>query len=704
MARKTGIFLFFLVSSYFLSASKINKAYDALKIFDYFKAKKLFYSCIKKEPVLATYGLATIYQRNDNPFHNLDSAYKYIERSHDALLKQKPDFNERLKKFCLWDSCITGLRLVIHEKSYRFYIQKTKELSVPVLEEFMVNQPQSVYIKEAIWKRDSIEFFHLKNTKQSQAIQRFINTFPESEFIPTAYNDLDYFRYNEFTHLKNTNRIEKFIDSFPQSKYVIYAQDKLFEIAFEQKRTNLLYKYLKQFPKNLHVESAWKNLYSMEVGTYSTNSLNYFINKYPDFPYKQTIEKELELAGITLFLVNKNNKAGFIDTSGKFIIAPEYEGLEEFSDGLSVALRDGKFGYINKAGEVVIPFEYEDAEAFKNGRAIVKKGQDYFLIDRSGNKSSNYYDQISDFTENLAIVKGNNLYGAIDRAGAVEIALQYKRLGDFSEDLAFAQKDEKYGYVDRKGHPVISFLYDWAESFKLSLARVKFNNKFGLINKSGEFVLSPVYDRIDEPVNGVYVIYKNNFYGFADSIGCLLSEVNNLNASNEKATELTNGKWMRLILEDEQFLMNKNGKLLSEKEPYEEIYIPRYGLSKVFINDKYGFVNERNKPVIKPIYDDVEDFEDSICIVKKKDVFSVIDIYGTVLFSIKTNALEKLSPDFFMYTDEKNILTICNKKGESVYFPPNNKVNVINNRYLFSETAENTSVYDLLSSRFILQN
>ncbi|MDP2386236.1 MAG: WG repeat-containing protein [Bacteroidota bacterium] len=687
-----------------MSASKISKAYDALKIFDYFKAKKLFYSCLKKEPVLATYGLATIYQRNDNPFHNLDSAYKYIERSYDALLKQPPDFNKRLKKFCLWDSCITGLRVVIHQKSYHYYLQKTKELSVPVLEQFISNQPHSVFIKEAIKKRDSIEFVLLKNTKKSMAIQRFINSFPESEYISVAYEDLDYFRYKEFTQLNNTNRIETFIDSFPKSKYLVYAEDKLFEIAFEQKRTNLLYKYIKQFPKNSHVESAWKNLYSLEVGTYSTNSLNYFITKYPDFPYKQTIEKELELAGVILFVVTKNAKEGFIDTSGKFIIAPEYEGLEEFSDGLSVALRDGKFGYINKAGEVVIPFEFEDAEAFKNGRAIVKKGQDCFLIDRSGNKASNYYDQISDFTENLAIVKLNGLYGAIDRNGKPEIAIQYKRLGDFSEEVAFAQKEEKYGYVDRKGFPVISFLYDWAESFKMSLARVKFNNKFGLINKTGEFVLPPVYDRIDEQVNGVYVIYRNNFYGFADSTGCLLSEVNNINPSSEKATELTNGKWLRLIQEDEQFLMNKNGKLLSEKEPYEEINLPRYGLSKVFINDKYGFVNERNRQVIKPIYDDAENFVDSICIVKKKDVFSVINVFGTPLFSVKTNALEKLSPDYFMYTDEKNILTICNKKGEAVYFPTSDKVYVQNNRYLFSNDANTTTVYDLINTKFILQN
>jgi TPR repeat protein len=47
-------------------------------IFDYFQAKKLFQKSLKKDTSPAAYGLAQIYFRKDNPFHSLDSAYKYI--------------------------------------------------------------------------------------------------------------------------------------------------------------------------------------------------------------------------------------------------------------------------------------------------------------------------------------------------------------------------------------------------------------------------------------------------------------------------------------------------------------------------------------------------------------------------------------------------------------------------------------------------
>ena len=52
--------------------SKISEAYEALSIFDYFKAKQLFYKSISKYPCQSSYGLATIYFKTDNPFSNLD--------------------------------------------------------------------------------------------------------------------------------------------------------------------------------------------------------------------------------------------------------------------------------------------------------------------------------------------------------------------------------------------------------------------------------------------------------------------------------------------------------------------------------------------------------------------------------------------------------------------------------------------------------
>ena len=112
---------------------------------------------------------------------------------------------------------------------------------------------------------------------------------------------------------------------------------------------------------------------------------------------------------------------GIIDKSGKYIVQPKYQSIQEFSEGLAVVVsesgfmvidemglvvtsevynyigsfKDGRavvsilnsddiwlYGYINKKGVIVIPAKYEIAGHFKNGKAVVKlSGGDYAIID-----------------------------------------------------------------------------------------------------------------------------------------------------------------------------------------------------------------------------------------------------------------------------------------------------------------------------------
>ena len=54
-----------------------------------------------------------------------------------------------------------------------------------------------------------------------------------------------------------------------------------------------------------------------------------------------------------------NDRVGFIDKKGKWIISPIYDYAGFFNEGLAaVAIKEGedlKWGYINKNGEQVIP-------------------------------------------------------------------------------------------------------------------------------------------------------------------------------------------------------------------------------------------------------------------------------------------------------------------------------------------------------------
>ena len=80
------------------------------------------------------------------------------------------------------------------------------------------------------------------------------------------------------------------------------------------------------------------------------------------------------------------NKYGFIDHTGKTVIAPRYDLTFHFSEGLAAVMVAGKWGYIDTTGKTVIqPMPLKRAEDFHHGLAFVStKDGKYGYIDRSG--------------------------------------------------------------------------------------------------------------------------------------------------------------------------------------------------------------------------------------------------------------------------------------------------------------------------------
>jgi len=67
--------------------------------------------------------------------------------------------------------------------------------------------------------------------------------------------------------------------------------------------------------------------------------------------------------GVSWALVQKENKYGFIDRSGKEVVPVNYDNIASFgSKGISWSLvrKGNKYGYIDSYGNVVIPVKYDN--------------------------------------------------------------------------------------------------------------------------------------------------------------------------------------------------------------------------------------------------------------------------------------------------------------------------------------------------------
>src|SRR5688572_8496044 len=165
--------ILFLLSFSSLSAGKLEKGYEAMGIYNYFEARKIFYKCLKKQPCGAAFGLATIYSRNDNPFYNLDSAHKYIslsEKNYKSAVANKKT-SARLAKLKITSLSITDLREAIYLKAFE---AAEKTHSIEALNRYITAYPDAVQKKQAVAMRNALALEQAKKSDTWQSYQEFM--------------------------------------------------------------------------------------------------------------------------------------------------------------------------------------------------------------------------------------------------------------------------------------------------------------------------------------------------------------------------------------------------------------------------------------------------------------------------------------------------------------------------------------------------
>lgn len=182
-----------------------------------------------------------------------------------------------------------------------------------------------------------------------------------------------------------------------------------------------------------------------------------------------------------------------IDRNGNILCRYSFIQPLTFSEGLVAVSKEGKEGFANMKGEEVIPCTYYTVYEFHDGLARVYNDNESslsYFIDKTGEividlTKEKKYDNYKDFSEGIAVVEKNGMYGGIDKKGKEVIGVKYEKMGSFSEGLAYAQKDGKFGFLNKSGEVVIPFIYDFAGSFSDGLALVEKENHYGFIDKSG---------------------------------------------------------------------------------------------------------------------------------------------------------------------------------------------------------------------------
>ena len=328
--------------------NKISDAFEALSIFDYFKAKQLFYKSLSKYPAESSFGLATIYYRSDNPFSNIDSSAKYIAIS-------KTNFKDSISfsSYKINGESILSLSERIAKKGFERYCKK---VSVEMYNHFLSHYffANDSLINVAYDNRDELLLEKVISKQSSDSIKQFLLNYPQSIFYFKAKKLFYDFEYEEKTPQKNAIQYQQFLKQFSNNPNTIYAETNLFQIIKQYHSTDSIYHFIKNYSSDLTKEEAWKLLYSLSVKKYSKEELTLFLNKYPEYPHNDIIVKEISLSqNILLPLKSSNEKIGFIDTIGTWVISPQFDDAQNFSEGFAAVCKNDSCFYIDKEGNKV---------------------------------------------------------------------------------------------------------------------------------------------------------------------------------------------------------------------------------------------------------------------------------------------------------------------------------------------------------------
>jgi hypothetical protein len=353
------------------------------------------------------------------------------------------------------------------------------------------------------------------------------------------------------------------------------------------------------------------------------------------------LEPVAKSKGILLCLNRKNMLYGYLDRNGNTLIRFRYSDAGVFKNGLAFAEHPGTLrkGYINTSGKWVIQPEFDQAFGFSEGQAVVRKGSKWFYISTSGKLTaiSGNYQEIFDLKEGHSVVsiarRDTLLFGFINKNGQEILAPVYEFLDRFERGTAVFQEKGRTGMIDTTGNVLVPALYDELYRFDQRHYLFQLNGLKGLMSLQGKIVIPAKYSSIGYFREGLCAVNRSGKWGFADTSGnetipCMYAEIE----------EGFNGGRARVRMGDKWWIASRGDTL--GLPDYDEV-LPYFGQIAPFrYRQHWGFLNNHGEESIEARYDELIFNKNGLIFARitlpdSTGAWSVISNTGNLLFEAR---------------------------------------------------------------------
>lgn len=184
-------------------------------------------------------------------------------------------------------------------------------------------------------------------------------------------------------------------------------------------------------------------------------------------------------------------------------------------------------------------------------------------------------------------------------------------------------------------------------------------DKYGYIDDSGNTIIYPEFDQVTTFKKGISIYRKGNFYGFVNENGKIISPVfTEIRGINENVVcAKTLNRWSYYDTEGKQ-LFNKF---------FEDAYLFNNGLARVFINNRYGYIDKNGNLLIKATFDYAENFSDNYAYASyaNKDT-TIINKQGKAVIKTTKDYIYNFSEGIAVFAGENNRYGYINKSMKQI--------------------------------------
>lgn len=677
-------------------AGRLEKAFKALEVHDYFKARELFRKEAGKHPSACWYGLSVISGRANNPFYDLDSAYQYILRA-DLAFTEAPD-RERVRIGALGVShtSILAQREHVLERAWEMVRGQN---TVIAYRSYLQRYPSGPRAMEARNIMHHLAFSAARERNTAASYREFIEAYPEAREAFEARSRLQDAVYEEATVRRDMASYRAFIVDHPENPNVRKAEDEVYRLSTPGRTIAEYHAFIKAEPANHRVADAWRSLYEAYTRDLNAGTITRFIAEYPEYPFMEELVDDYRSATLELLPFRRDGRWGFIDGDGTERIKAEYDWVEPFLSGQALVGRGDRTGTINRSGRLVIPIEYDEVDEFAEGTAVVERSGRVGAVDRSGEMViPMVYTELGELSEGLAFVEDHGQMGYVNARGEMVISPAYGTASTFRNGRAVVGGQGLSGVIDRTGQLVLPVEYDWVEGFEQGVSRVRRNGRFGLVSRTGAVLLEPVYDHIGMFHDGLALLVDGLQCGYVDTTGSLVI-AKDYEAAPDVAT------WGDFACGRAEVQLNgKRGLIGTRNErvvpcQYADVGGGRGPLFPVRKRLKWGFVDGAGNTVVEPRYDQVWDLSHGLARVRSGELFGAIDTTGREVIAVQHAALNDAQYGHVVGGGAR--LGVFDRTGRQVIPPEHERITLVTDKVAKVENGERFAYRSLVDGHYI---